>query len=182
MNFKVVVSDPKNRKAYQKEIDQKQTGLLGKKIGDKVSGNSLGLSGYELEVTGGSDKQGFPMRNDVDGVSRKKVLLAMPPGFHPKLKGQRKRKSVRGNAISTQISQINMKVVTYGKESMEKLLGVKGKPKEAKVSEGKPEAKPEEKKKASEEKKEGPSQEKAEEKMGVKDLEKSEKEAKEENK
>ncbi len=191
MNFKVVISDPKSKKAYQKEVDQKQSGLLGKKIGDKASGNSLGLSGYDLEVTGGSDKQGFPMRKDVDGIARKKVLLAMPPGFHPAIKGQRKRKSIRGNAVSTQISQINMKVVTYGKESMEKLLGTKEKKKETKEgektadkpAETKPEVKKEEAKeekkteepKAEEKKEEKP----AEEKMGVKDLEKAEKEAKE---
>ena len=189
MNFKIVMSDPKNKKAYQKEIDQKQSGLLEKKIGDKVSGNGLGLTGYELEITGGSDKQGFPMRSDVDGISRKKVLLAMPPGFHAKIRGQRKRKSIRGNTVSSQISQINIKVVTYGKDSMEKLLGAKEKPKKTKggekpaetKTEEKPEAKTEEKKE--EPKKEEPkpeaSPEKAEEKMGVKDLEKSEKEAKE---
>jgi len=132
-NFKVVISDPKARKAYQKEIDQGQTGLLGKKIGDKFSGNHIGLSGYELEVTGGSDKEGFPMRKDVEGLGRKKILLSHPPGFHPKSRGRRKRKSVRGNTISPQISQINVKVVTYGTKSIEESLGVKAKePKEEK--------------------------------------------------
>lgn len=204
MNFKLVISDPKSKKAYQKEIDQKQTGLIGKKIGDKVSGNSLGLAGYELEITGGSDRQGFPMRRDVEGLARKGVLLSMPPGFHPKLRGQRKRKSVRGNTISSEISQVNVKVTTYGKDSLGKLLGVKEKPK--KVEEKKPEepkkpekeeeikteekepkeepkeerkeAKPEEKPAETKEEK----SEKAEEKMGVKDLEKAESEAKEKGK
>ncbi len=200
MNFKLVISDPKSKKAYQKEMDQKQTGLIGKKIGDKISGNPLGLTGYEVEIMGGSDRQGFPMRSDVEGIVRKKVLLSLPPGFHPKLRGQRKRKSVRGNTISQEISQINVKVVTYGKENLDKLLGAKPKPKEAKKEEVKPEAKAEEKKeekvkepkreeakpdeKTKEEdkpkKKEEKSKEEkpAEEKMGVKDLEKVEKEAK----
>ncbi len=195
MNFKLVISDPKHKKAYQKEIDQNQAGLIGKKIGDKVPGNSIGLTGYELELTGGSDKQGFPMRRDVDGIGRKKVLLAMPPGFHPKIRGQRKRKSVRGNTVSADTSQVNLKVLTYGKEALDKLLGAKSKPKEdeAKKEEAKPEAKAEEAKPESkvEEKKEEPKEEnpaeepkkedtaeKAEEKMGVKDLEKSEKEKK----
>lgn len=207
MNFKLVISDPKSKKAYQKEMDQKQTGLIGKKIGDKVSGNPLGLAGYEVEIMGGSDRQGFPMRSDVEGIVRKKVLLSLPPGFHPKLRGQRKRKSVRGNTISQEISQINVKVVTYGKENLDKLLGAKPKPKEVKKEEvkgAKPEAKAEEKKeekvkepkkeeakpeeKVKEEEKpkkkeEKPKEEKpAEEKMGVKDLEKAEKEAKEKGK
>jgi small subunit ribosomal protein S6e len=124
-NFKVVISDPKSRKAYQKEIEQAQTGLLGKKLGDKVSGNHLGLAGFELEITGGSDKEGFPMRKDVDGPGRKRILLSHPPGFHPKSKGRRKRKSVRGNTISVSISQINLKVLTHGSKSIEDSLGVK---------------------------------------------------------
>ena len=187
-NFKLVISDPKSKKAYQKEIDQKQTGLIGKKIGDKVSGNSLGLAGYELEVTGGSDRQGFPMRSDVEGIARKRVLLALPPGFHPKLRGQRKRKSVRGNTISSEMSQVNVKVTTYGKDSLDKLLGAKPEPK--KVEEKKPEEpkKPEKKEeiKAEGKKPKGrpekeekkPEEKPVEEKMGVKDLEKAESEAK----
>lgn len=209
MNFKLVISDPKSKKAYQKEIDQKQTGIIGKKIGDKVSGNSLGLAGYELEITGGSDRQGFPMRRDVEGLARKGVLLSMPPGFHPKLRGQRKRKSVRGNTISSEISQVNVKVTTYGKDSLDKLLGAKPKPKEEK-KEAKPEAKAEEKPKEVEEKKpeepkksekkeeikaeekepkekpekeeKKPEEKPVEEKMGIKDLEKAESEAKEKGK
>lgn len=131
MAFKVVVSDPKNRKAYQKDADEASSGLSGKKIGEKLSGDFLGLTGYELEITGGSDKDGFPMRKDVEGIGRKRALLSGGSGFHPKIKGQRKRKSVRGNTISVQISQINMKIVKHGEKSPEELLGVKPKEKKA---------------------------------------------------
>jgi small subunit ribosomal protein S6e len=148
-NFKIVISDPKARKAYQKEVDQGASGLMGKKIGDKFSGNHLGLSGYELEVTGGSDKEGFPMRKDVDGPGRKKILLSHGPGFHPKSRGRRKRKSIRGNTISPQVSQINLKVVTYGAKSIDESLGVKKEHKEAPKSE-----KPAEKKEHAEKPKE----------------------------
>ncbi len=193
-NFKIVISDPKTRKAYQKEVDQGQSGLVGKKIGEVVSGNNLGLAGYDVEITGGSDRQGFPMRKDVEGIARKKILIALPPGFHPKMKGQRKRKSIRGNTISAEISQINTKVIKYGTKTLEELIGVKEKPKEEKQAEGKKkeskeEAKPE---KQAEEKKEGPKTEekstdkheeqakKAEAKIGVKTLEDKEKETKKE--
>lgn len=201
-NFKVVVSDPKSRKAYQKEVDQGQSGLIGKKIGEKVSGNNLGLSDYELELTGGSDKEGFPMRKDVEGTARKKVLLANAPGFHAKIQGQRKRKSVRGNTISPDISQINAKVVKAGAKTLDELIGAKpkeakeekaeGKKEEAKPAEAKPEAekkeekpaeeKPKEKEPEEKPKEEKPEAEKAEEKMGVKPLEKAEEKAKEEKK
>lgn len=221
--FKIVISDPKSKKAYQKEIEEKASGLLGKKIGEKFSGNSLGLTGYELVITGGSDKDGFPMRPDVDGQARKKILIHGPPGFHPKLKGQRRKKSVRGNTISLDVSQINTKVVSHGQKSLEELLGVKAKEKaekkeqKAEPSKGeKPETESKQEERSAEKKKEGvKTEEKAveekgpeeakgkeskaekprektekkpeepkkeekppEEKMGVKDLEKKEKEVK----
>jgi small subunit ribosomal protein S6e len=172
MTFKIVVSDPKTRKAYQKEVPQSQSGLLGRKIGDKVSGDFLGMAGYELEVTGGSDKQGFPMRKDVHGSVRKKVLLSFPPGFHPLKSGQRRKKSVRGNTISSEIIQVNAKVLKYGNKSIEELFGVKKeKPKE--------EAKAEKPKEA--EKTEKHKEEKAEKKEEAK-AEKHKEEAKHEEK
>jgi len=154
--FKIVISDPKSRKAYQKEVDQAASGFLGKKIGEKVSASSLGLEGYSLEVTGGSDKDGFPMRSDVGGSARKRILIAQPPGFHPKKKGQRKRKSICGNTVSATTTQINTKVVEYGKKSIEELLGKK----EEKKGEAKEGEKPkEEPKKPAEEKKQEPKKE-----------------------
>lgn len=129
--FKLVISDPKEKKAYQVEVDQKSSALVGKRIGDVFDGGIAGLSGYKLQVTGGSDKQGFPMRGDVEGQARKKILLAFGPGFHPRMRGQRKRKSVRGNTISLEIVQVNAKISEYGKEPVAKLIG-KGTPKEGK--------------------------------------------------
>ena len=122
-NFKVVISDPKTKKAYQKEMDQGASGLLQKRIGDKVKGDSLGLVGYELQVTGGSDKQGFPMRRDIDGIARKRILLTVGTGFRTKVRGKRKRKSIRGNTVSSNISQVNVKVIGYGNKGIEELLG-----------------------------------------------------------
>lgn len=173
MNFKIVVSDPKERKAYQKEVDQKASGLIGRKIGEVVPGDLLGLNGYKLEITGGSDKQGFPMRKDVEGTARKKILLSGPPGFHPERKGQRKRKSVRGNTISSEIVQVNMKVVEYGKKSLAELFGVK---KEETEETKKEEAKPEKevKEKSAEEKKTETEEEKQEKEVKEKPTEKEE--------
>ena len=127
MAFKLVISDPKTRKAVQKEVDEKTSGLNGKKIGDKVPGEPLGIAGFELEVTGGSDKDGFPMRKDIDGINRKRALVIRSLGMRDKVKGLRKRKSVRGNTISPAVSQINMKIVKYGTKSLEETLGVKAK-------------------------------------------------------
>ena len=149
--FKFVVSDPETRKAYQIEIDQsKAIGLIGKKIGDEFDGDIIGLPGYKIQITGGTDKDGFPMHPGVHGPGKKKVLLSSPPCFHPRLKGQRKRKTVRGNTISQDIVQINCKVVKRGSKPIEKLLGKKEEEKKAEPAKGEKEkveeAKPEEKK------------------------------------
>jgi small subunit ribosomal protein S6e len=139
MAFKLVVSDPNTRKSYQKEVSGE--GIIGKKIGDKVEGAAAGLQGYELQITGGSDKDGFPMRRDFEGTGRKRILLSGAPGFHPKLGGQRKRKSIRGNTVSEDTAQVNTKVLKQGKEPLDKLFGGEEK---KEVAEEKPEEKKEE--------------------------------------
>jgi len=59
MDFRVVVSDPKSGKAYQVELkDPGASKLLGKRIGDKIEGDVLGMPGYSVQVTGGSDREG----------------------------------------------------------------------------------------------------------------------------
>jgi len=175
--FKFVISEPETRKSYQLEVDQTKTiGLVGKKIGEDFEGTIIGLSGYTLKITGGTDKDGFPMHHSVKGIGKKRVLLAHPPGFHPKLKGQRKRKTVRGNTISEDIVQINCKVVKKGDKPLEQLVPKKAKPeekpKEKKVEEKKEEEKVEKKKEAKPEEK--PKEEKKEEKPKEQKVEKKE--------
>lgn len=130
--MKIVVSNPETGKSYQKELEASQEKTLrGKKIGDPLKGDTLGLVGYELELTGGSDQQGFPMRVDLHGTARKRLLLSSGPGYKAKRKGERKRKSIRGNTVAEDIAQVNLKVVKAGKEKLEKLFGkAEGKPKE----------------------------------------------------
>jgi len=124
--WKIVVSDPESRKAYQIEIDQSLAPqLIGKKIGDKIDGNVIGLPGYELQITGGTDKDGFPMHPNVEGSVKRKILLSSPPCFHPKKKGERKKKTVRGNTISSDIVQINMKIVKKGEKPLEEFDVIK---------------------------------------------------------
>lgn len=96
--------------------------ILGTKIGETFSGGIVGLDGYELEVTGGSDKDGFPMRKSVEGAERKRMLLADGSGIQKQEDGVKKRKSVRGNTVSNQIQQLNTKVVEAGEKSVEELL------------------------------------------------------------
>jgi small subunit ribosomal protein S6e len=125
--MKIVISNPKTGKSFQKEISkEEEEKLYGKKIGENINGEIFGLKGYELQITGGSDKSGFPMRKDVQGSKRMRILLSSPPGFKPKNKGERRRKSIRGNTISSEIAQVNMKVIKEGEKNLEEIFGKRG--------------------------------------------------------
>ncbi len=118
VSFKVVIGT-KEGKCVQKEIQEPEARtLLGRKIGDKVSGDNLGLAGYEFQITGGSDYCGFPMRKDVEGFARKRILAVQGVGLKKIAKGIRIRKTVCGNTIHPKISQVNLKVLTAGKEPL----------------------------------------------------------------
>jgi small subunit ribosomal protein S6e len=124
MEFKVVISDPATGKAYQKVVSGANANkLIGKQIGDVINGTLVDLPpDYELKITGGSDKDGFPMRPDLPGTGRKRILLSGGVGYRPKEKGVRKKKTVRGRVISKDIVQINMKVVKHGKIPLEEFF------------------------------------------------------------
>lgn len=108
---------------FQIELDETQeSALVGKRIGDEVEGSVLGLSGYTLEVRGGSDQDGFPMKQSVTGTGRKRILLTKEAGGRNLDKGERIRKSVRGNTVSEAIEQLNLAVIEEGSEDVESLL------------------------------------------------------------
>jgi len=116
VSFKVVIGT-KEGKCVQKDIQEPESKtFLGKKIGDAISGDHIGLAGYEFIITGGSDYCGFPMRKDVEGFARKRILAVEGIGLKKKAKGIRVRKTVCGNAIHPKIAQVNLKVTKNGKE------------------------------------------------------------------
>lgn len=105
----ISTSDGKSR---QLEVpEDRQSALYGKKIGDLLDGSLLGFPNTTLKITGGSDKDGFPMRGDFPGMRRKRILLTGGVGFRPTRNGLRKKKNVRGNTIGGDISQVNFFVV-----------------------------------------------------------------------
>jgi len=124
MDFRIVVSDPKSGKAYQVELKDPGAGkFLGKRIGDKIEGDVLGMPGYAVQITGGSDREGFPMRKDLPGTKRRTILLSRGTGYHAAAEGKKKRKSIHGREVSSDIGQINVKVVEAGAKPVEELLG-----------------------------------------------------------
>jgi len=125
-DFKAVIADPKTGKCYSKTVSgHHANSLVGKRIGDEIDGIFVGMPGFKLKITGGSDSQGFSMRRDFPGMRRKKLLLAYSTGFRPTHPGVRKRRTARGNTIGTDISQINLRVVKYGSKTVEDALAEK---------------------------------------------------------
>ncbi|MCX6804088.1 MAG: 30S ribosomal protein S6e [Candidatus Diapherotrites archaeon] len=121
--MKIVVSDQKTGKAYMASSEQEL--FVGKKIGEIVKLDEVGLAGFEAKIAGGSDKQGFPMNVSMQGSARKKIFTAEAPGFHATRKGERKRISVRGNTVSNETSQLNVVITKAGAVKIEEVLGKK---------------------------------------------------------
>jgi len=152
MELKIVISDPETGKAYQQELkDDRAIRFKGKKLGDEISGSVLGLEGYTLKITGGSDRSGFPIKPGVHGTARPKILMTEGIGYHPTRK-VRSKKRVRGENIDEDITQVNTKVVKKGRMDIAELIGAAGEEGEAAEAgaEKPPEAKPTEEEKSAE--------------------------------
>lgn len=147
--FVAVVNDTNsdnNGRSYNMSVSGNNLSqFLGKKIGDVVDGIFVGegeqtLAGYKLEITGGSDKTGTPMRSDLSGGNRQSILVTESTGFkghslvHKTKKGEkkrfrykpdgmRKRRYFRGNTVTQDTRQINLKVIEAANKSLADILG-----------------------------------------------------------
>ncbi|ODQ67951.1 ribosomal protein S6e [Nadsonia fulvescens var. elongata DSM 6958] len=95
-----------------------------KRMGQEVEGDSLGeeFKGYVFKITGGNDKQGFPMKQGVMHPTRVRLLLAKGHScYRPRRVGERKRKSVRGCIVAADIAVIALTVVKQGDAEIEGL-------------------------------------------------------------
>ena len=110
-DYTVVVADPTDGMSYQRDVDgQDANRFVGRELGETVDGGAVGLDGYELTITGGSDETGRPMRENVPGSKIKELLLEGGVGFKPSRDGERKRITVRGKNVSDETAQINAKI------------------------------------------------------------------------
>lgn len=123
MAFKVNVSN----KGKTLKVETENEELVGLSIGSEIDGKliSADLEGYQLLITGTSDKSGFPGLPDVKGPTLKRIILTRGRGMKNTQEGLRLRKTVRGNEISADTVQINLSVVKEGSKKFETLLPVK---------------------------------------------------------
>ena len=118
--FKIIVSDPETGTSKVVELEEaRAVPFIGRRIGEAVDGTVVDLPAHKLQIMGGSDKDGVPIRPSVHGGVRRKVILSGGAGFNPKNKGERRRKTVRGNIITDEIVQINTKIVFKPKKPTE---------------------------------------------------------------
>lgn len=104
--MKLNISDKKGR-TVTKEVKEKEAGpFLGLQVGSELDASLIGEAG-KLKITGGSDKSGVPLRDDIHGGARKYILLSKGVGLRDAEKGQRFRKLIRGNTITEDVYQIN---------------------------------------------------------------------------
>ena len=123
-DFTVVVADPDEGAAHQRAVDgQDANRFIGRSIGDEVDGSAVGLDGYTVEITGGSDTAGRPMREDVAGSALTSILVDGGTGFEPTREGERKRITVRGREVGEETRQINATIAERGEGAVADLLG-----------------------------------------------------------
>ena len=90
-------------------------------MSQEVPGDSLGdeFKGYVFRITGGNDKQGFPMKQGVLLPHRVRLLLSKGHScYRPRRTGERKRKSVRGCIVSSDLSVLSLVVVKQGEQDI----------------------------------------------------------------
>jgi len=115
--FKITLSEPETGKASSVELDgAKAKPFVGRELGEIVDGSLVGLAGKKIKITGGSDKDGIPLRLDVHGGGKKHLVLTRSVGFKGE-KGYRERRLVRGRMISEETYQINLAVVKLGADT-----------------------------------------------------------------
>lgn len=108
----LIISDPETGKSQKVELEDNRMGpLVGRRIGEVIDGTVADLAGHKLQLTGGTDKDGIPMRPDVHGSAKSRIILSGGVGYKPKRKGERKRMVVRGNMVSIETTFLNFKIV-----------------------------------------------------------------------
>jgi len=133
--MKLVISDPKTGKAFNKKTEEAV--FLNKRVGEEVDLGAVGFTGFKAKITGGSDKQGFPMKPTVEGQGRKKLLVRKGIGIKSKRKGKLVRKSMRGNSVGIDLVQLNLVITRQGSKPISDFV----KPEETKKEDKKESAK-----------------------------------------
>ena len=121
--MKLNVSYPSNgtQKLIEVDDERKLRVFMDRRMGQEVPGDSVGpeFKGYVFRITGGNDKQGFPMKQGVMHPTRVRLLLSDGHScYRPRRTGERRRKSVRGCIVGMDLSVLALSIVKQGDEEI----------------------------------------------------------------
>lgn len=94
---------------------------MDKRMGTEVAADTLGdeWKGYVFRITGGNDKQGFPMKQGVMHPTRVRLLLSAGHScYRPRRSGERRRKSVRGCIVGMDLAVLALAIVRQGDQEI----------------------------------------------------------------
>ncbi|XP_033750825.1 40S ribosomal protein S6-like [Pecten maximus] len=109
------------QKLIEVDDERKLRPFYDRRIATEVSAEHLGdeWKGYILRITGGNDKQGFPMKQGILTNGRVRLLLSKGHScFRPRRSGERRRKSVRGCIVDSNLSVLSMAIVKKGEQDI----------------------------------------------------------------
>lgn len=113
--MKINISYPTNATQKSLEIKTKEEQrVYGKKINEQFDGGALTpeFAGSILQIVGGNDYQGAPMTAAQATTKRIKLLLCKGDvGYRCRRNGVRRRKTVRGSVVSSEIQVLNVILV-----------------------------------------------------------------------
>merc|ERR1712220_7796 len=127
MKLNMSCSETGMQKCIEIDDDKKLLPFFDKRIAQEISGESLGdeFAGYRFRISGGNDKQGFPMLQGVLTPDRVRLLLREGSKcYRQRRTGEMKRKSVRGCVVSQEISCLNLVIVRKGPAELPGLTDV----------------------------------------------------------
>merc|ERR1712048_1335650 len=109
------------QKIVEIDDDKKLLPFFDKRMSTEVPGDSLGdeFKGYIFRISGGNDKQGFPMKQGVLCNHRVKLLFKKGMScFRERRSGSRKRKSIRGCVVGPDLAVMSLVIVKKGAEEL----------------------------------------------------------------
>lgn len=124
MKFNVSYPITGLQKVIEIDDEKKIAIFFGKRMGNEVPGDDLGdqFKGYVFKITGGNDKDGFPMKQGILVNGRVRLLMAKGhKTYRPRRTGERKRKSVRGSIVGPDIAVLALAIVKTGETPIQGL-------------------------------------------------------------
>ncbi|XP_016151162.1 40S ribosomal protein S6 [Sinocyclocheilus anshuiensis] len=109
------------QKLIEVDDERKLRIFYEKRMATEVAADSLGdeWKGYVVRISGGNDKQGFPMKQGVLTHGRVRLLLSKGHScYRPRRTGERKRKSVRGCIVDANLSVLNLVIIRKGEKDI----------------------------------------------------------------